>query len=215
MQIISPNIKCLTTTFDKMIQLNNKPFKSYGHLDENTLVYIQHGIYNEYKVVQDNNIFVFEYVCGDRLFGYKILNNLKHMINNVDSVPSERHQEVDYPSNMEELFLKYLFLLDDYIFNTNAIEYITQLSIKLFNYLLDVKFRELYVYEYEYIMYEKIEQYLRFNSENDNKIISLFHLISVIYYYCPIKEYKDLLSKYVNSKHKYIKIIANDMLSQM
>jgi hypothetical protein len=214
MQITASNINCLITAFDKLIQLDNNPFKSYGHIDESTLVYIQHGIYNEYKVVQDKNIFVFEYVCGDILFGYKILNNLKHIINN-DLIPLERNQEVDYPSNMEELFLKYLFLLDDYIFKKNAIEYITQLSIKLFTYLLDDKFRELYIYEYEYIMYEKIEQYLRFNIDNDNKIISLFHLINVIFHYCPMPEYKDLISKYVDSEHKYIKLIAIDMLNQM
>lgn len=213
MQIIANNIQSLSTVFDNIILLyNNPPFKSYGHVDETSLIYIQYGIYNKYNIIQDKNIYTFEYVCGDRLFGYKILNIMKFMIVSNEMIPLEKSIIVEHKSNIEELFLNNLTLLDNYIFKSNTIEYITQLSMKLFNYLSDEKFCELYKYKYEYIMYEKIEQYLRYNSDNNIKIISLFNLINVICYYCPLKEYKDLLSKYVNSDHKYVQHIANDML---
>jgi len=215
MQIVETNLECLSQTLDQMIQEDHILHIAYGHINEKNMVYVKYGIYNEYKVIQEGTTFTFEYVCGDRLFGYKILNQLKHRVEQNEKIPSENHHVKEQPCNKEEYFLQHLITVDDSIFKSNSIEYITQLSIQLSKYLMDVEFRELYVEKYEYIMYEKMEQYLRFNSENATKIISLFHLINIIYFYCPLEEYKHLVSKYVQSTHPYVQKIGNDMLTHM
>lgn len=214
MEIVANNIEQLSTLLNKLMEYDQKldDIKSYGHVNETSMVYVYHGIYNEYNVVQNGTTFTFEYVCGDRILGHKILNKIKYMVHNHGHLPLERYNATELNYEMEEYFLKYLMDLDDHVFKANAIEYITQLSTKLNDYLFDEHFRELYLNKYEYIMFEKIEQYLRFNSENARKIISLFHLINVIYFHCPLPEYKDLLKKYTESSHPYVKKIASDMV---
>ncbi len=214
MEIVANNIEELSTLLNKLIDYDEKidDVKSYGHVNQTNMVYVYHGIYNEYKVVQNGTTFTFEYVCGDRILGHKILNKLKFMIENNGHLPLERHNAMENHNYIEECFLKYLMDLDEHIFKGNAIEYITQLSTKLNEYLFQDYFRKLYLDKYEFIMYEKIEQYLRFNSENNSKIISLFHLINVIYFHCPLSEYKELLLKYTQSTHPYVQKIAIDML---
>ena len=213
MQIIANNIEQLSTLINSLIKFDkHSDYKSYGHINETNMVYVYRGVYNEYKVTQNENTFTFEYVCGDRILGHKILTKLKYMVENNGQLPLERQNATEQYTNIEEYFLKYLMDLDDYIFKANAIEYITQLSTKLNDYLFLDDFRELYLDKYEYIMYEKIEQYLRFNSENELKIISLFHLIDVIYFHCPLSEYKELLLKYTQSTHPYVQKIAIEML---
>lgn len=214
MEIVANNIEELSTLLNKLIEYDEKfdDIKSYGHVNQTNMVYVYHGIYNEYKVVQNGTTFTFEYVCGDRILGHKILNKLKFMIENNGHLPLERHNAMENHNYIEECFLKYLMDLDEHIFKGNAIEYITQLSTKLNEYLFQDYFRKLYLDKYEFIMYEKIEQYLRFNSENNSKIISLFHLINVIYFHCPLSEYKELLLKYTQSTHPYVQKIAIDML---
>lgn len=214
MEIIANNIEQLSTLLNKLIiyDQNIDNIKSYGHINETSMVYVYHGIYNEYTVTQNGTTFIFKYVSGDRILGHKTLNKLKFMVENNGHLPLERYNAMENHNQMEECFLKYLMDLDEHVFKANAIEYITQLSTKLNDYLFHEHFRELYLNKYEFIMYEKIEQYLRFNSENHGKIISLFHLIDVIYFHCPLSEYKELLIKYTESKHPYVQKIAIDML---
>ncbi len=138
MEIVANNIEELSTLLNKLIEYDEKfdDIKSYGHVNQTNMVYVYHGIYNEYKVVQNGTTFTFEYVCGDRILGHKILNKLKFMIENNGHLPLERHNAMENHNYIEECFLKYLMDSDEHIFKGNAIEYITQLSTKLNEYLL-------------------------------------------------------------------------------
>ncbi len=216
MEIIA-TIDQLSTHLNKLMHYDNdiNSVKSYGHVNETNMVYVYCGIYNEYNVTQHGSIFTFEYVCGDRLLGNKILNRLKYMVENDGHLPVERMYATEINCEMEENFLKYLMDLDNHIFKPNGIEYITQLSTKLNDYLFHEYFRNTYVSKYEYIIYEKIEQFLRFNADNQYKIISLFHLINIIYFHCPLPEYKNLLSLYIQSSYPYVQKISNDMVLSM
>lgn len=211
MKIIMNKFEELTSKFNSIIK--NK----YGHLNETSMVYIENGVYIEYKINQDGNIYSFEYVTGDKIVGYNILY---YLVNNVEISKSSTKEK---PYNMEETLIYTINLLDNHIFNKNTTEYITLLSNLLNEYLLDQEFLKIYDYKYSYIMYEKIEQYLRFINDHYGKIISLLNLISIIYSYHPLEEYKNLVSKYIkfygkNStdySNEYIQKISLDMLANM
>lgn len=217
-------MKINTNLLDKFISKFNELLidDTYGHINEISMVYVKHGIYNEYKIIQDQDVCTFQYVCGDRMFSYTMLNELKLSVENTLYEPSSQYKSVN-DDKMEEYFLDALSLLDDHIFKYNAVEYITSLSIKLLSYGLNPSFIEIYKNKYSYIMYEKMEQYLRFIGEQYSKIISLLYLISILYSFDPMDEYKTLVAKYTSyvSKHcteysnEYIQKISLNILERM
>ena len=211
-------MKIISYHFDEMISKFNLIIKNkYGHLNENSMVYIENGIYIEYSIEHYDNSYTFHHITGDKIVGQNILYKLY----NDDLSCKSLIKENSY--NMEEMLIYTLCLLDDNIFNKNTPEYITLLSNRLNIYLHDEEFIELYKIKYSFIIYEKIKQYLNFINDHYGKIISILNLISIIYNYCPMEEYKELVSKYTTFQGKnnttysneYIQKISLDMVLNM
>jgi hypothetical protein len=215
MEIKSTNIENLIESFEGFLDHD-----IYGHINDTSMVYVDHGIYNEYKIVCNDNVYTFEYVCGDRILGHQFLKELKCEVENIDYTKT-RYNPITINECKEENFLEAIRLLDNNIFRSNGSEYITNLSNKMSHCLGVGKFSKTYEDNYSYIMYEKIEQYLRFN-DHYSKIISLLYLISIITYFDELDEYKHLLKKYTTYtsdkctrySNEYIQKISLDILSR-
>lgn len=194
---------------EKMNQILSKE-NTYGHLENNSIVYIHNGDVTQYEIKFENSSYIVRQTFGVRMVGYEFMNRLNNKVfyENID--------QVDIPELMDYHFEITLELFYGNVNSKYGCEYINLVSNLLFRYNTNKSFNELYQTKYKTRVKNLIIQYFKYDNMGCSIMIGLLELINQVMIYDTTEEYYNILKYFMEYEpydeiSRYISIISSDI----